>query len=187
AQQAESRDQRYAALDLAGSLYSGLDGATLDTDYNTAIQLYHTLLETSQDPAERAEAYYLLAKAYDLAGDLDNSQKALSDMVREYPDSPFYLEAQFRRAELQFSDGDYDASVKSYREVVKAGAQSDFYEQSLYKLGWSHYKLSEYEQALEQFFAIVDHLQGSSELADEKSMHAKLVTDVRRVISLAFT
>ena len=187
AQQAENRDQRYAALDLAGSLYSGLDGASLDTDYNTAIQLYHTLLETSQDPAERAEAYYLLAKAYDLAGDMDNSQKALSDMVSEYPDSPFYLEAQFRRAELQFSDGDYDASVKSYREVVKAGDQSDFYEQSLYKLGWSHYKLSEYEQALEQFFAIVDHLQGSAELADEKSMQAKLVNDVRRVISLAFT
>jgi cellulose synthase operon protein C len=187
AQQAENRDQRYAALDLAGSLYSGLDGAELDTDYSTAIQLYHTLLQTSQDPTERAEAYYMLAKAYDLAGDMDNSQKALSDMVREYPDSPFYLEAQFRRAELQFSDGDYDASVKSYGEVVKAGGQSDFYEQSLYKLGWSHYKLSEYELALTQFFAIVDHLQGSAELADAGSMQAKLVTDVRRVISLAFT
>lgn len=187
AQQAESRDQRYAALDLAGSLYSGLDGAELDTDYSTAIQLYQTLLQTSQDPTERAEAYYLLAKAYDLAGDLDKSQQALSDMVSEYPEGPLYLEAQFRLAELQFSDGDYDASVKSYREVVKAGSQSDFYEQSLYKQGWSHFKLSEYELAQTQFFTIVDHLQGSAELNDEGSMQAKLMTDVWRVISLSFT
>lgn len=187
AQQAENRDQRYAALDLAGSLYSGLDGAELDTDYGTAIQLYRTLLQTSQDANERAEAYYLLAKAYDLAGDFDNSRQALDDLVKEYPDSTFYLEAQFRRGEMLFSDGDYDASSKAYREVVKAGASSDFYEQSLYKLGWSHYKLSEYELALEQFFAIVDHLHGTPELADEKSMQSKLVIDVRRVISLAFT
>jgi cellulose synthase operon protein C len=187
AQQAESRDQRYAALDLAGSLYSGLDGAELDTDYGTAIQLYRTLLQTSKDANERAEAYYLLAKAYDLAGDLDSSRLALDDMVKEYPDSTYYVEAQFRRGEMLFSDGDYDAASKAYSEVLKSGASSDFYEQSLYKLGWSHYKLSEYEQALERFFAIIDHLHGSAALADEGSMQSKLVGDVRRVISLSFT
>ena len=187
AQQTDSRDQRYAALDLAGSLFSGLDSSELDTDYGTAIQLYRTLLQTSEDATERAEAYYLLAKAYDLAGDLDNSRLALDSLVKEYPDSTFYLEAQFRRGEMLFSDGDYDASSKAYREVVKAGNSTDFYEQSLYKLGWSHYKLSEYEQALTQFFTIVDHLQGTEALKDEGSMESKLLTDVRRVISLSFT
>jgi cellulose synthase operon protein C len=187
AQQAESRDQRYAALDLAGSLYSGLDGAELDTDYSTAIQLYRTLLQTSKDASERAEAYYLLAKAYDLAGDMDNSQLALDNLVKEYPGSIFYVEAQFRRGEMLFSDGDYEAASKAYGEVAREGKSSEFYEQSLYKLGWSHYKLSDYELALTQFFAIVDHLQGAPELADEGSMQNKLITDVRRVISLAFS
>lgn len=187
AQQTNSRDQRYAALDLAGSLFSGLDASELDTDYSTAIQLYRTLLQTSKDPAERAEAYYLLAKAYDLAGDLENSQAALDALVKEYPNSTFYVESQFRRGEMLFADGDYDAAGKAYVEVLKAGKDTDFYQQSLYKLGWSHFKLSEYDLALKQFFTIVDLLQDSAALSDETSMEAKLITDVRRVISLSFT
>jgi cellulose synthase operon protein C len=187
AQQAESRDQRYAALDLAGSIYAELDGADLDTDYSTAIQLYRTLLQTSRDATERAEAYYLIAKAYDLAGDLESSQQALSDLVKEYPGSQFYVEAQFRRGEMLFSDGDFEASSKAYIEVVKAGDSSEFYQQSLYKLGWSHYKLSEYELALTRFFTIVDQLHGSDELTDESSMQSRLILDVRRVISLSFS
>ncbi|PKM22428.1 MAG: hypothetical protein CVV10_04320, partial [Gammaproteobacteria bacterium HGW-Gammaproteobacteria-14] len=186
AQQTEKRDERYALLDLAGSVYTGLEEGGTETDYGTAIQLYRTLLETSKDSNERAEAYYLLAKAYDLAGDLDNSVLALDNLVKEYPDSQFYLEAQFRRGEMLFSDGDYERSSRAYAAVVDVGDRSDFYEQSLYKLGWSHYKLGDYEKSLIQFFTIVDRLQGSSELNDEGSMQTRLMMDVRRVISLAF-
>lgn len=187
AQQAEDRDQRYALLDLAGGLYGGLDSQSLDTDYGTAIQLYRTLLETSKDPKERAEAYYLLAKAYDLAGDFDRSRQALDDLVSQYPNSTFYLEAQFRRGEMLFSDGDYETAGEAYEAVVATGNSTDFYQQSLYKLGWSYYKLSDYERSLEQFFAIVDDMQGLDKVADEKSIEFKLLGDVRRVISLAFT
>lgn len=187
AQQTDSRDERYALLDLAGSMVPQLDGADLETDYNTAILLYQTLLETSQDPSERAEAYYLLAKAYDLAGDLDASRDTLDALVTEYPDSTYYTEAQFRRGELLFSEGDFEFSADAYQEVVRTGTASDFYEQAVYKLGWSQYKLGDYEGALVQFFSLIDHLYDRPELQDERTMEAKLMIDTQRVTSLAFS
>lgn len=187
AQATENREEKYALLDLAGNVRSSLEGANLETDYNTAILLYKELLDTSTNPAERGEAYYLLAKAYALAGDLDNSRGALDSLVKEYPDSPFYVESQFRRGELLFSEGDFEYSAIAYREVVKAGTATDFYTQSRYKLGWSEYKLGEYEKALVEFFALVDLLHGSPELQNEKTMEAKLYQDTQRAVSLAFS
>ncbi|MDF1781209.1 MAG: tetratricopeptide repeat protein [Alcanivoracaceae bacterium] len=183
----DNREEKYALLDLAGNVRSNLEGANLETDYSTAILLYKELLDTSTNPAERGEAYYLLAKAYALAGDLNSSRAALDSLVTEYPDSPFYTEAQFRRGELLFSEGDFEYSALAYREVVKVGTSNDFYGQAQYKLGWSEYKLGEYEKALTQFLALVDTLYGKSELDNPKTMEAKLYADTQRAVSLAFS
>lgn len=187
AQATDDREEKYALLDLASNVKSNLEEGDLETDYSTAIMLYKTLLDTSTNPEERSEAYYLLAKAYALAGDLDNSRSALDSLVKEYPASPFYVEAQFRRGELLFSEGDYEYAAQAYREVVKAGTTTDFYEQSRYKLGWSEYKLGEYEKALAEFLALVDSLYNRPELKDERSMQAKLYADTQRAVSLGFS
>jgi tetratricopeptide (TPR) repeat protein len=187
AQETENREEKYALLDLAGSMVNDLEGAELETDYNTAILLYKTLLDTSENPQERAEAYYLLAKAYDLAGKWDESRATLDALVKEYPDSQYYTEAQFRRGEMLFSEGDFEYSALAYKEVIRTGGESDFYEQAVYKLGWSEYKLGYYEKALAQFFTLIDHLHGMPELEDEKTMQAKLMHDTQRATSLAFS
>jgi len=187
AQTTDNREEKYALLDLAGNVRTNLEGASLDTDYQTAIMLYRELLDTSTNPQERGEAYYLLAKAYALAGDLDASRASLDALVKEYPNSPYYVEAQFRRGELLFSEGDFEYAAKAYGEVVKAGADNDFYGQAQYKLGWAQFKLGEYELALTQFFALVDSLYRKPELEDPKTMEAKTYGDTQRAISLAFS
>jgi tetratricopeptide (TPR) repeat protein len=187
AQRSENREKKYALLDMAGNVAASLDNAELDTDYDTAILLYQTLLESTEDPAERAEAYYLLAKAHDMNGDLQKSRAALDNLVKEYPESKYYVEAQFRRGELLFSDNQFDYARDAYQEVVEAGPETDFYKQGLYKLGWSHYKLGTYEKALERFFGLVDNLHGTQVLENEKSMEHKLMEDTERSISLAFS
>lgn len=187
AQQSENMDRQAALLDMAGNVASSLDNAEMDTDYDTAILLYQALLKNTDDPARRAEAYYLLAKAHDMNGDLQKSRAALDNLVEQYPDSQYYVEAQFRRGELLFSDNQFDYARDAYREVVKAGADTDFYKQGVYKLGWSHYKLGTYNKALEQFFVLVENLHGTEALQNEKSMEFKLMEDTERSISLAFT
>src|SRR5690606_16092807 len=114
---------------------------------------------------------------------------ALTELTRQYPDSPYYLEAQFRRGEMLFANSEFDTAALAYQAVVKAGVgSSNFYDQSIYKLGWSNYKLGDYNKSLDNFFSLLHTLgQNADKLADKKSMEAKLYDDTSRVIALAFS
>lgn len=178
-------ERKMALLDLAGTMAPSL--ADHDVDYDTAISLYQELLNSTNDPDQRAEAYYLLSKAYAMDGNLEQAQASLDALVSQYPNSEWALESQFRRGEMLFSDGDYEYAEQAYADVIKRGTDNEFYNQALYKRGWSHYKLGDYELAQGSFFTLLDNLNGSSELADDTSMENKLFTDTQRVVSLAFS
>ena len=178
-------ERKLALLDLAGTMAPSL--ADQDVDYNTAISLYQELLNSTSDPDQRAEAYYLLSKAYAMDGNLEQARASLDSLVEQYPDSEWALESQFRRGEMLFSDGDYDYAEKAYADVIRRGTNNEFYNQALYKRGWSHYKLGDYELAQGSFFTLLDNLNGRSELADDTSMENKLFADTQRVVSLAFS
>jgi tetratricopeptide (TPR) repeat protein len=178
-------ERKMALLDLAGTMAPSL--ADHDVDYDTAISLYQELLNSTDDPGQRAEAYYLLSKAYAMDGNLEQAQASLDALVSQYPNSEWALESQFRRGEMLFSDGDYEYAEQAYADVIKRGTDNEFYNQALYKRGWSHYKLGDYELAQASFFTLLDNLNGRSELADDTSMENKLFTDTQRVVSLAFS
>ncbi|SEF58811.1 Tetratricopeptide repeat-containing protein [Alcanivorax sp. DSM 26293] len=178
-------ERKMALLDLAGTMAPSL--ADHDVDYDTAISLYQELLNSTDDPGQRAEAYYLLSKAYAMDGNLEQAQASLDALVSQYPNSEWALESQFRRGEMLFSDGDYEYAEQAYADVIKRGTDNEFYNQALYKRGWSHYKLGDYELAQGSFFTLLDNLNGRSELADDTSMENKLFTDTQRVVSLAFS
>ncbi len=178
-------ERKMALLDLAGTMAPSL--ADHDVDYDTAISLYQELLNSTDDPGQRAEAYYLLSKAYAMDGNLEQAQTSLDALVSQYPNSEWALESQFRRGEMLFSDGDYEYAEQAYADVIKRGTDNEFYNQALYKRGWSHYKLGDYELAQGSFFTLLDNLNGRSELADDTSMENKLFTDTQRVVSLAFS
>ncbi len=178
-------ERKLALLDQAG--YMAPTIADENVDYTTAISLYEELLGNTNDPTERAEAYYLLSKAYAMDGDLEKAQQSLDALVEQYPNSEWALEAQFRRAEMLFSDGDYEYAEQAYADVIRRGEGNEFYNQALYKQGWSHYKLGDYNLALGSFFTLLDTLQGHAELDNDTSMENKLFRDTQRVTGLAFS
>ena len=81
----DDTERKLALLDLAGTMSPTL--ADEDVDYSTAIQLYQELLNSTNDANERAEAYYLLSKAYAMDGDLDKARSSLDSLVEQYPNS----------------------------------------------------------------------------------------------------
>lgn len=178
-------ERKLALLDLAGTMAPSV--AEEDIDYKTAVSLYQELLNNTQDPAQRAEAYYLLSKAYAMDGDLDQARSSLDALVNQYPDSEWALESQFRRGEMLFSEGDYEYAEQAYADVVRRGKGNEFYDQALYKQGWSHYKLGDYLDAQQSFFALLDNLHGQAALDDDTSMESKLYGDTQRAAGLAFT
>lgn len=190
AKDAKTQEEMYQMLDLAGGILPELEDTELAANYETAIQLYQTVIARSQNPTEKAEAYYLLAKAYDIAGRTEESQETLKELGRLYPGSQFYLEAQFRMAESYFSEGEFDLAVMAYSEVVHAGDKTPFLEQAHYKRGWSHYKLSDYDKALVDFFTLIEKFETLAQQDAGKSLEegigSKILEDTYRVASLSF-
>ena len=92
----------------------------------------------------------------------------------------------FRRGEYYFTRKRWSDAEQAYRAVVDAGPDSQFYEHGLYKLGWSLYKRAFYEEALDNFFAVLDHRKMNGYVFDryQEEGEAHRVTDTFRVISL---
>lgn len=183
---AKSQEEMYRMLDLAGGIAPELEGTELAANYDTAVILYQSVIKNTKDPKEKAEAYYLLAKAYDIGGKHEESVATLKELGRLYPDSTFYLEAQFRLGESYFSEGEYDLATAAYSEVLNAGNTTAFYEQSIYKRGWSQYKVSEYEKALVDFFKLIDLVSGQRAEGKDADRNARLLDDTFRVASMSF-
>lgn len=181
----QDAERRMALLDLADTMAPTIEEEHVN--YNTAIALYQELLANTTVPEERAEAYYLLSKAYAMDGDLDNARVALDDLVKHHPNSEWALEAQFRRGEMLFSEGDFEYAEHAYADVIRRGKNNEFYNQALYKHGWSFYKLGDYEDAQSSFFTLMDVLHDHAELGNTTSMESKLYQDTQRVIALSFT
>ncbi|MCD6060685.1 MAG: hypothetical protein K0S16_996 [Moraxellaceae bacterium] len=57
--------------------------AQLDVNYAEAVQLYSAVLKNAQTPAERADAYYNLAKAYDMNGQRAESVDTLRQLISQ--------------------------------------------------------------------------------------------------------
>jgi len=70
-----------------------------------AIALYARLLETVPNYPRTDAVLYQLSRAYEAAGDNDNSLATLDLLVTKFPRSALAAEAQFRRGELYFSGG----------------------------------------------------------------------------------
>ena len=162
--------------------------------YESAISLFHQLLETYPDYRRNDTVLYQLARAYEIAGKTDDSLRVLNELIDRYPSSDLLDEIQFRRGEMLFLRKRYDEAEIAYSDVVAVGEASRFYEQSLYKLGWSQFKLGAHEQSLEPFFNLLDrkiaHIElqnGDARLSALSRAERELIEDTFRVLSISFS
>src|SRR5690606_3205554 len=181
-------NQRLADLQMLSSEQRQLDGAPNGRQFDEAIAAYRELLASNPGRAENDRLLYQLSKAYDLDGRGDESLAVLQRLVRDYPQSAHYTEAQFRRGELLFARADYTQAETAYSEVVRQGATSNYYQNALYMQGWSQFKRASYEPALLSFTQTLDLLwKQSATLDDLPRAQRELINDALRVMSLLFT
>ncbi|MCC2638294.1 MAG: hypothetical protein K0Q68_2013 [Moraxellaceae bacterium] len=166
----------------------GTHQRALEVNYSEAVQLYLAVLKNAQTPDERADAYYNLAKAYDLNAQRVESVDTLRQLITQYPNSPLAVESRFRIAEYEFTVGQYLAAADNYAIVVKSDKGSDFRDQSLYKQGWALYRASDYDTAQPIFFQVLEELDTKVRSADPKTRQnaQRLRDDTLNIISLGF-
>ncbi len=154
-----------------------------------AIELYNRLLTKYPLYDRNDQVLYQMSRAYEELGRVDEAMQVTGRLVREYPNSRYIDEVQFRRAEFFFTRRKYLDAEDAYKSIVHIGKGSYYYELALYKLGWTYYKQELYEDAQHRFIALLDHKVGIGYDFDqtEDEQERKRTEDTFRVISLGFS
>ncbi len=162
------------------------------------VDMYKQLLEAYPNYSKNDLVLYQLARAYEAQGDNEDALATLDKLIAEYPQTPHFAEAQFRRGETLFVEKRYREAEQAYQQVLEHGPDSGFYEQSLYKHGWALFKQQRYEDSLSSFFTLLDRKFGTDNNAEGDRDPAvlygamgraeqELVEDTFRVVSVSFS
>ncbi len=166
------------------------EGADVDlTGPLQAITTYKKILNDYPWYERNDQVLYQMARAYDELGASDDAMHVVDRLIAEYPQSKYVDEVYFRRGEYFFVRRKYANAEAAYKSVVSMGSASSFYELSLYKLGWSLYKQEFYEEALHQYFALLDYKVSTGYDFDAKheEEEAKRIDDTLQVVSLSLS
>ncbi len=196
---------RLADLAMARSEAALAASDSPDPQFEEPIERYQALLSDyrsdvwaeggTEPPADPDHLYYQLAKAYALDGRMEEADRVLVELAEGFPESRYYAEAQFRRAERAFSQGDYANSEALYRELLPGvGAVPEFGQNALYMRAWAQFKQGDYPEALESFAGVLDHLLLPAESAAQLDRawenlggaHSEVASDALRAMALSF-
>lgn len=174
------------------ALADGRAGGATAADYRAAIAQYQQYLKAHPQAAGNDRVLYQLARAYELAGELQPALATLGQLVQRHPATRYADEAQFRRGELLFAMGDYAGAEQAFATVLGRAQPTPYHERSLYMRGWTQFKQSRPDEALHSFFAVLDlKLAGTDADAELATLPGltradrELVEDTLRVVSLS--
>ena len=158
-----------------------------------AIDRYLEYLDSFPGRPDNDLILYHLSRAYAMTGETAKARKVMDQLARDYPNSRYIDEIQFRRGESLFVAGRYREAEQAYGVVVHRYPNSVFYEKALYKYGWTRFKLNRYAEAIDSFLRLLDRkhqngLLGDYQISDQASRaDRELIDDVLRVTSLSFS
>ena len=168
------------------------DGSEVDTQTSNTIEvveLYKKFIEKYPQYERRDQVLYQISRSYEELGEVEKSMQIINQIIREYPNSRYIDEFQFRKGEYYFTRKRYLDAEDAYKTIVVMGTGSSYYELALYKLGWTLYKQDLYQEALHQFIALLDYkvsigydFNRPRGIPDEQR-----VEDIFRVVSLTFS
>jgi tetratricopeptide (TPR) repeat protein len=154
-----------------------------------AIVLYKKLLDKYPMYERNDQVLYQLSRAYEETGQVDEAMQVMNRLVKQFPNSRYNDEVHFRRGEYYFTRKKYLDAEEAYGEALKLGVGSVYYERALYKKGWTFYKQELYEEALKEFFTLLDYKVsiGYDFEQTQDDIEKKRIDDTLRVVSLGFS
>ncbi|MFA7553043.1 MAG: tetratricopeptide repeat protein [Spongiibacteraceae bacterium] len=180
--------QRLAGLEMKRAEEKIYQQNTMGGEFDLAIAAYQDLLATDPDSEGNDTLLYQMSKAYDLGGQIDQSMRVLTELVKDYPTSTHYIEAQFRRAEIFFSHSEYKQSELAYKDVVDHGNSSRHFQNSLYMYGWSLFKQQRYRASLRPFSAMLDlNVPENNRLDNLDRGKREITEDTFKIMSIVFS
>ena len=159
-------------------------------NYANAINLYEDLLSANPNDKRNDWVMYQLARGYEQLGKIEKALEVLTQLVKKYPRSEYFVESQFRRGEIYFLLSEFEAAEKAFSLVLRKGKNTEYFERSLYKYGWSLFKQDRYEHALDAFFTMLQQMPVVYDLQEKIDTRAlskvekEMLDDIFRAINL---
>jgi tetratricopeptide (TPR) repeat protein len=108
-------------------------------------------------------ALYQLAQSEGGLRQFDEKIKTMKLLEKNYPKSPYIVEAQYEIANTYYARGQNVEAVTAYQAFVTANPRNPLAKTALLKLGSIYYNMEEDEKALEVFKSIVSSYPKSEE------------------------
>jgi len=181
------KEEKYQEAFEVASTSTDLEGSK---NYTNAINLYEDLLSANPNDKRNDWVLYQLARGYEQLGQIEKALEVLSQLVKRYPRSEYFVESQFRRGEIYFILSEYKEAAKAFSLVLRKGKNTEYYERSLYKYGWSLFKQDRYELALDAFFSMLQQMPVVYDLQEKIDTRAlskvekEMLDDIFRAINL---
>jgi len=163
-----------------------LDDQLYSQRLDKTIELLSTSLKDYPKAKGNDKILYQLAKTYDHKGDSENSKKTLLILTRKYPKSAYYIESQFRLAEIYFSRRNFVKAEDTYTDIIGSRKNNVFYEKALFKRGWARFKQGYYLEAVDDYLEAVNYhnFEEHSELSQSQ---LEQFNEYFRAIGLSFS
>jgi tetratricopeptide (TPR) repeat protein len=182
---AELEQDRYEQL-IAEESQNQANAIEAEKRLATSIDLMTAALKDYPDHKNNDKLLYQLITAYDKQKQPEKAVTAMRQLVDNYPQSRFYTEIQFKLGEKYLTDNDsIDAELAYSAAIQQENVSSNFYWRALYKRGWSRLRQSVYEDALDDFFRVLE-ISGLAEQVKLSAVDRELYIDLIRAISLCF-
>ena len=124
-------------------------------DYSSIIRHFRILSDEYRYRKGADAVHYALGFALYELGERDEAVKVFEGIIRNYPQSIYLPEMNFRIGEFYFETGQMGEARDSYMRVLNYH-QSVFYDKAVYKLGWVYYKIDDFKNASDLFMSIID-------------------------------
>lgn len=126
-----------------------------DSQFNDAILKLRDILLDPDYEQYHGDAYFWIAKSYMALMRLADAERNLEFFLLNYPDSPFYPEANYQKGRLLYLQGEYQAAIQVFQTFVEGFPTSPFIANAYYWSGESLYSLGHFDRAKELFERVV--------------------------------
>jgi len=154
---------------------------------NSAVHLLESALKDYPKEKDNDKILYQLAVAYDKQMQTAKVNQTMRQLVDNFPQSKYYTEIQFKLGENYLTSNESIDAELAYTAAVSNGEKNSvFYQRALYKRGWSRLRQSIYEDALSDFFEVLE-MSHYDEHAKRTPAEQEFINDVLRAVSLCFS
>ncbi|MFH1008895.1 MAG: tetratricopeptide repeat protein [Candidatus Latescibacterota bacterium] len=127
-------------------------------DYGKAYDTYVAAQETVREYDYKAKLQKLIGDNYLGWKKYDQAVTAYTQVMTNYPNSPYPPMAQYQVGESHYYAGDYDQARREYLALLEKFPDTDteLRAQALYSAGWSSEEMGEIEVALETYHRVLN-------------------------------